>query len=240
MWRVLSLVLAALLAVGVGTAIVTSIRDQVAAKGPPPLTLVRGVIGSEKEPFFRDPAVAAVFARHGLMIKFDIAGSRETATRVDLDSYDFAFPAGIPAAERIRRERKITAFYQPFYTPMAVGTFKPIARLLAKAGVASPLADGYWRLDMGRYLDLVGKKTRWHASSLQRVSTGRVPRSPCLSLGPVPTSLVLVVEVVLAGPTITPPPKPPPHRLDPVQHVRLLSHPTVPHARTTNKRSTKT
>jgi hypothetical protein len=136
--RVLSLVLAALLAIGVAAAIVASVRDRVAADDPPLLTTVRGVIGSEKQPFFRDPAVAAVFARHGLQVQVDTAGSRELATRVDLDRYDFAFPAGIPAAERIRRERKVTAFYQPFYTPMAVGTFKPIAKLLARAGVASP------------------------------------------------------------------------------------------------------
>jgi hypothetical protein len=160
--RVLSLVLAALLAIGVAAAIVASVRDRVAADDPPLLTTVRGVIGSEKQPFFRDPAVAAVFARHGLQVQVDTAGSRELATRVDLDRYDFAFPAGIPAAERIRRERKVTAFYQPFYTPMAVGTFKPIAKLLAKAGVASPLADGYWRFDMRRYLDLVARKTRWN------------------------------------------------------------------------------
>jgi hypothetical protein len=66
------------------------------------------------------------------------------------------------AAERIRRQRKVTAFYQPFYTPMAVATFKPIAQLLRKAGLATPLADGYWRFDMKRYLDLVGKETRWN------------------------------------------------------------------------------
>ena len=161
MRRAASLVLAALLAIGVGTAIVASVRDRVAAGRPPPLTTVPGVIGSEKQPFFRDPAVAAAFARHGLDVQVDIAGSREIATRVDLDRYDFAFPAGIPAAERIRRERKVTAFYQPFYTPMAVGTFKPIAQLLAKAGVASPLAGGYWRFDMRRYLALVEKETRW-------------------------------------------------------------------------------
>jgi hypothetical protein len=45
---------------------------------------------------------------------------------------------------------------------LAVGTFKPIAKLLARAGVASRLADGYWRLDMRRFLELVGKKTRWN------------------------------------------------------------------------------
>ena len=160
MRRVLSLVLATLLTLGVGAALVASVRER-AAGDPSPLTTVRGVIGSEKEPFFRDPAVAAVLARHGLRVEVDTAGSREIATSVDLDGYDFAFPAGIPAAERIRRDRRITAFYQPFYTPMAVGTFKPIARLLAGAGVASPLAGGYWRLNMRRYLELVREGTRW-------------------------------------------------------------------------------
>jgi hypothetical protein len=160
--RLVSLLLAAVLAVGVGAAIVASVRKRVAADDPPPLTVVRGVIGSEKQPFFRDPAVVAAFARHGLEVQTDTAGSREIATRVELDRYDFAFPAGIPAAERIRRERKLTAFYQPFYTPMAVGTFKPIAELLARAKAASPLAGGYWRLDMRRYLDLAADETRWN------------------------------------------------------------------------------
>jgi hypothetical protein len=160
--RALSLLLAAVLAVGVGVAIVASVRDRVAAGRPAPLTVVRGVIGSEKQPFFADPEVAAAFARHGLEVRVDVAGSREIATRVDLDDYGFAFPAGIPAAERIRRQRKVTAFYQPFHTPMAVATFKPIAELLRRAGLASPLAGGYWRFDMKRYLDLVGRQTRWN------------------------------------------------------------------------------
>ena len=48
--------------------------------------------------------------------------------------------------------------------------------------------------------------------ALHRVPTGRIPRSPGLGLGPVPTGLVLVVELVLAGLTIAPPPKPRPTR----------------------------
>jgi hypothetical protein len=160
--RALSLLLAALLAVGVGTALVASVRERLGAGDPPPPTTVRGVVGSEKQPFFRDPAVMAAFARHGLAVRVDPAGSREIATRVDLDRYDFAFPAGIPAAERIRRERKVTAFFQPFYTPIAVGTFQPIAELLARVKVARPLAGGYWRFDMRRYLDLVAEETRWN------------------------------------------------------------------------------
>lgn len=162
MRRPASLVLAAVLAIGVGVAIFSSVRDRVAAERPAPLTVVRGMIGSEQQPFFQDPAVVAAFAHRGLQVQVDTAGSREIATRVDLDKYDFAFPAGIPAAERIRRQRKITAFYQPFYTPMAVATFKPIAEVLARAGVTSPLAGGYWRFDVRRYLGLVAKETRWN------------------------------------------------------------------------------
>lgn len=158
MRRVLSLILAALLAIGVGTAIAASVRDRVAAGDPTPLTTVHGVIGSEKQPFFQDPAVAAVFARHGLSVQVDTAGSREIATPGRPRHLRLRLPGRHPG----RRERKITAFCQPFYTPMAVGTFKPIARLLAKAGVASSLADGYWRLDMRRYLELVHKQTRWN------------------------------------------------------------------------------
>ena len=162
MRRALSLGLAAVLAIGVGIAIASSVRDRVDARRAGPLTVVRAVIGSEKQPFFRDPEVVAAFAHHGLEVRVDVAGSREIATRVDLDAYDLAFPAGIPAAERIRRQRKITAFYQSFYTPMAVATFKPIAQLLQRAGLASPLADGYWRFDVRRYLALVKKETRWN------------------------------------------------------------------------------
>jgi hypothetical protein len=45
---------------------------------------------------------------------------------------------------------------------MAVATFKPIAEVLARAGVTRPLAGGYWRFDVKRYLELVTKDTRWN------------------------------------------------------------------------------
>jgi hypothetical protein len=84
--------------------------------------------------------------------------------------------------------------------------------------------------------------TRWRASpALQRVSTGRVPASPGLSLGPVAAGLMLVIEIVLIGPTTTPPPQPCPHTPDPVQHGQPpLLRPTVLLARPHNKSSTET
>ncbi len=160
MKRVLGLLLAGLLAIGVVAAIAVSVAGrQTPASGR--LTLVRGVIGSEKQAFFQDPGVIDVFRRHGLDVQVDTAGSRQIATSIDLSKYDFAFPAGVPAAEKIRRDRKVTTSYSPFFTPMAVATFKPIVQLLQAAGVAKLEAGGYYTLDMKAYLDLVAKNTRW-------------------------------------------------------------------------------
>jgi hypothetical protein len=161
MKRTLSIGLAVLLAIGVGAAIFSSVSKQRTPKHAAPLTQVKGIIGSEKEPLFHDPQVTAVFARHGLRVQVDTAGSREIATRINLKAYDFAFPAGIPAADKIRHDSKAAAVYQPFFTPMAIATFKPIAELLGRAKVASPFGNGYYRFDMKTFLDLVARNTRW-------------------------------------------------------------------------------
>jgi len=161
MRRALSLVLALALCVGVAWAIVSSIRGHAGGGGgAAEPTLVRGVSGSEKEPFFRDPEVQAVFARNGLKVQVDYAGSREIAS-LDLSTYGFAFPAGVAAADKIRRERKVTKRYEPFFTPMAVGTFKPIADVLVRNKVARPLGNSYYQLDMHAYLGLVARNARW-------------------------------------------------------------------------------
>jgi hypothetical protein len=152
--RGISILLAAGLGIGVLTAVVLGNRSMTA-------TTVRGVIGSEKQNFFDDPQVGKAFARHGLKVEVDPVGSRQIATSVDLGRYDFAFPGGAPAAEKIQRQRKITAKYAPFSSPMAIATFQPIADLLARAGVAEKASDGTWTLDVARYLALVSKGVRW-------------------------------------------------------------------------------
>jgi hypothetical protein len=157
--RILGLVLAGLLAVGVIAAVGYSVIGRFSPQ-PVQTVSVRGAIGSEKEPFFRDSQVQAVFHKHGLDVQIDTAGSREIATTVDLSRYDFAFPAGVPAAQKIKADKKAAATYSPFYTPMAVATFKPIVQLL----VANKLArdeGGYYQLDMQPYMDLVAKNARW-------------------------------------------------------------------------------
>lgn len=122
------------------------------------VTVVRGVIGSEKKPFFDDPQVKAAFAKHGLQVEVDTAGSREIAAGVDLDTYSFAFPSSAPAAEKIKKERGVAATFAPFFSPMAVATFEPIVATLTRAGVVSGTT-----FDIKKYLELVDKGTRWDA-----------------------------------------------------------------------------
>ncbi|MGQ4598206.1 three-helix bundle dimerization domain-containing protein [Nocardia sp. R6R-6] len=124
-----------------------------------PLTVVRGVVGSEKVAFFQDPKVIDVLARNGVRVEVEPAGSRQIATSIDLAKYDFAFPSSEQAAERIQRLRNVTAKYTPFSSPMAVATFTSIADLLAGAGVVRQ-GPGT-AIDLRRYLDLVRNDTRW-------------------------------------------------------------------------------
>jgi hypothetical protein len=151
--RGIGILLAAGLVVGVVVAVIQGRSNEV--------TTVRGAIGSEKQNFFADPQVGEAFARHGLKVEVDPVGSRQIATSVDLGRYDFAFPGGAPAAEKIQRQRRITAKYAPFSSPIAIATFQPIADLLVRAGVAGKAADGTWTFDVARYLDMVSEGVRW-------------------------------------------------------------------------------
>lgn len=125
----------------------------------PPAT-VRGVIGSEKLPFFQDPGVIKVFRDNGITLQIDTAGSRQIASSVDLSKYDFAFPAGVPAAEKIKADHKAKTVHSPLYTPMAIATFRPILQLLITYGVAKD--NGTWfSFDMSAYVDKVVQNKRW-------------------------------------------------------------------------------
>ncbi|HXA43513.1 MAG TPA: hypothetical protein VNV65_11460 [Candidatus Solibacter sp.] len=160
MTRALSIGLAVVLGIGVIAAIGISVLGKVKPGSTTPTLVVKGVIGSEKQPFFADADVQAAFHAHGLDVRVDTAGSRQIATSTDLSKYDFAFPAGEPQGVKIKTDRKAATLYQPFYTPMVVATFKPIADLLVADKVAAN-AGSYYTIDIAAYEALVAKNTRW-------------------------------------------------------------------------------
>ena len=169
MRRTVGIVLAALLAVGVIVAIVVSAGGGDDDPGSQDVVAVRGVIGSEKAPFFADRRVQAEFRKHGLKVEVDTAGSRSIATTVDLSKYDFAFPSGVPAAAQLKTKSGASTTYTVFYTPMVIASWQPIAKILEGAGVAKPQGvtaaapDGtYDTFDIAKFLDLVKNNTRWN------------------------------------------------------------------------------
>jgi len=123
--------------------------------------LARGVIGSEKEDFFRDAKVIEALRQRGLTVTVEKAGSRQIANLPTLEQYDFAFPAGLPGAEKIRRERRARSAYTPFFTPMVVASWRPIAEILERNGLARQ-ADRYYFLNMKKLVDLMNAGKRWN------------------------------------------------------------------------------
>lgn len=158
MRRFLGIALSAALLVGLAAAIWVSVSEQI---GEFNRVEVRGLIGSEKEAFFHDPRVIEALAGHGLDVRVQKAGSREIATSFELKQYDFAFPAGVPAAEKIKREQGASKAYTPFFTPMAVASWKPIAELLVNAGLATD-QGGYYSLDLKALVAAVEAGRRWN------------------------------------------------------------------------------
>ncbi len=122
---------------------------------------VTGLSGSEKIPFFEDERVQAAFRRNGFDVTVQRAGSREIATSYDLGEYDFAWPAGVPAAEQIENDFDTTLRVTPFFSPMAIATWRPVADVLVDAGIATNEGDFYYLLNMDALLDSVGAEQSW-------------------------------------------------------------------------------
>jgi hypothetical protein len=155
MKRFFAPILTALLIAGVGFALYRSISEQSVVE-------VKGLIGSEKEEFFRDPRVVEALKNDGLRVDFVKAGSREIATKFDLKAYDFTFPAGVPAAEKIRRDNKIQKFYPAFFTPMSIASWKRVVKPLEANKIAEQKGGIYYVIDMPRLLELVKQHKRWN------------------------------------------------------------------------------
>lgn len=126
------------------------------------LTVVRGVIGSEKESLFADPEAQEIFARYGLDVQVSTSGSLAMAERSDLAENDFASPSSEIAAARIEDVLgdRVLSVTRPFYSPLAIATGQTVLDVLSQNGMAEQ-RDGVWYVDMAAYLQAVAAGTRW-------------------------------------------------------------------------------
>lgn len=155
--RLLGPLLTLLLIAGVGAALYFSVTGQISARQ---VVSVRGLIGSEKEDFFLDPRVQESLRKNGLVVEVEKAGSRQIATDYTVADYDFVFPAGAPAAEKIRREGAVRASFDVFFTPMTVASWTLIADVLEANGVVRRDA-GTRYLMMDSLFSLMKDNRRW-------------------------------------------------------------------------------
>ena len=161
--------LAALLLVAVGGGIWYSnlkvgderTAEQAARSAQAQAVSVRGLIGSEKEAFFADVRVQQALAAQGITVTAEKAGSRAIASRYDPKTYDFGFPSGAPAAAQLRQQAKAAAVFNPFYTPMVVASWRPIADILVANGIAERQGDLYYLVDLPALIALIDKGARW-------------------------------------------------------------------------------
>lgn len=129
----------------------------------PSTTSVTGVIGSEKEAFFKDPRVVERLACRGLRVTVDSQGSREmlVALRKPGHGYGFAFPSSTPAAQKILGEFELDDSFPLFSSPMVVATFHGVARTLEDNGAVVTEPDGSRVVDVAALLRFAREGTRW-------------------------------------------------------------------------------
>lgn len=156
--RLFAPLLAVLLLIGVAAATWVSFSEQRAAWNAVALT---GYTGSENIPYFRDPRTVARLAELGFTVDARKAGSREIGARLDLSGADFVMPSGVPAAEKVRQTLNTPPPTQPFYSVMAVASWRPIAEILVANGLAEQREGVYWIIHLDRLLDAVERKLTW-------------------------------------------------------------------------------
>jgi hypothetical protein len=181
--RVLAPLLVLALVIGVVFAFFISSRqareERAAQRTRSAVVAVRGLIGSEKHDYLTDPRVLDILRKNGIDLHVETAGSRDIATRADIASYDFAFPAGVPAAKKLMQDRHLSQSFSPFFTPMAVASWKPIAEILIANGIVTKRGPDYYIGHMKRLLDLMAAHRRW--SDLQHSAAYDVGKSILIS-----------------------------------------------------------
>ncbi|HKE89583.1 MAG TPA: hypothetical protein VKB45_04540 [Gemmatimonadales bacterium] len=183
MKRVIGPLLLVALLVGVGWALWRSLGESI---GNRKVVTVRGLVGSEKVAYLSDPRVLAELRKRGIDLHVEKAGSREMATRADLAHYDFAFPAGAPAATKLMQQTGAKKSYNPFFTPMVVASWKPIVDVLAANGIVHQGADSTVLLDMHKLLTVMRSGSRWR--DLPHNTTYAIGKSVLISTTDVRTS----------------------------------------------------
>ena len=158
-------------------------QAEVAAAGA-----ITGLISLDVEPYFADARVQKILAEKRLSVQTTRVGSRDmagklTAAAAEKSAPDFLFPSGVVAANQItdaaRKVNLNTSQSSPFFTPMVIASWTPIAKILVANGVAKATGERTYGVDMTQLTTLMLAKKRW--KDLQGASAYDVTRSVLVS-----------------------------------------------------------
>lgn len=164
------------------------------------IALLEGKLASKAE-FFEDAQVRRILMANGIQVHLTKAGSRDIASN-DIDSYDFVFPSGQPAALLIReqrqREHKYATVHKPFFSPIVLATYRDYATVLAKHAHATSQGEGdlYYNLPMEDFVaQMRGDGKTWHDLGLENSNRVLAQTSNVCSSNSAATYLGLVAFV---------------------------------------------
>jgi len=132
------------------------------------LRTLKGFINLNVEPYFKDPRVQQILADHRFKIEVLRIGSRDMAAKVSTapGAPQFFLPSGVLTAQMIKEAAKklnLTATtYNPFYSPLVVASWEPVAQILVANGLAVKSGDRVYDLDLGKLIELMFQKKRWN------------------------------------------------------------------------------
>lgn len=159
--KILGPLLTLLLLAGVAIGIWLSSAGKDQADRAAAVVEVKGLSGSEKLPFLTDPRVLRHLEAQGVRLHVQKAGSREIALRPDLKQFDYAYPAGVPAATKLQREQGARQAYATFFTPMVVASWLPVVKVLQANGIVAQRNDAWYIIDMDKLLAWMAEGRRW-------------------------------------------------------------------------------
>ncbi|WP_411105703.1 hypothetical protein [Streptomyces sp. cmx-4-9] len=162
MRRILGIVLGLLLVGGVIVVVLFQEQDSATTA----TKTVRGIIGSEKSEFFRDPDVVKALADRGYTVQTESSGSW-AMDQLDLKEFDFAFPGSSEPAREIESAAGLKGAQttRPFYSPLVVIARSNAAQVLAGNALARMTGKNTGTLLMGPFLKAAGEDRTWQQLS---------------------------------------------------------------------------
>ncbi len=184
-------VITVLLASAFGGALYFALHDQTQQKAAQVeaitqanTVVLKGLIALDVEPYFKDPRVQKRLAELHLPVSVARVGSRDMAAKVvPGEAPDFFFPSGVVAANQVadaaRKANFSAAQVSPFFTPMVIASWEPVAKILVANGLAKPLSPKVFGVDMAKLTETMLAKKRW--KDLQGAAGYDVSRSVLVS-----------------------------------------------------------